>query len=214
MSYHVNGKNLSVARLMVRGKDAEKRMKYVHVGPKGTSVITPVVVARVSLPGFLNWKQPFGSAIIPQDKVDALPRVAPESEDVIELPEGAPAITGPHFIVPQIDKCFPEPDHTTGVFTCNGDLLRKLLVVACEVSHDPEKTIRLRICEGLNSLRIDTYRQPGEQEFCGVLKGVVYDGDYIPGEKPNVHDQMFPKLEKKPKQMAMLLRVSSGRKFK
>jgi hypothetical protein len=210
MGYVVNGKNLSVARLMVRGKDADKRMKYVHVGPKGTSVVTPVVVARVSLPHHENWKQPFGSAIISQDKMDALPKTAPESSDVVELPEGEPAITGSHFFVPQIDKCFPDPEFTTGTFTCNGGLLRKLLTVACEVSNDSDKTIRLRICNDLNTLRIDAYRHPGDQEFCGVLKGIDYDGDYIPGEKAGGP----PKVEKRPQQRGMMLKASSGRKFR
>lgn len=211
MGYHVNGKNLSVARLMVRGKDADKRMKYVHVGPKGTSVVTPVVVARVSLPNGRPMS-PFGSAVISQDKIDALPRTTPESDTTVELPEGEPAITGPHFIVPQIDKCFPDPDFTTATFTCNGDMLRKLLTVACEVSNDSDKTIRLRICQDMNALRIDAYRHPGDQEFCGVLKGIDYDGDYIPGEKASTG--VGSKVEKRPQQTGMLLKVSTGRKFR
>ena len=185
MGYHVNGKNLAVGRLMVRGKNADRRLKYIHVGPKGTTVFTPQMVARVSLPGHESYHQPYGSAVVPQAQIDALPKTPPESEASVELPEGETAITGPDFIVPQIEKCLPEPEYQTGVFTCNGDLLRKLLTVACEVSKDSDKTIRLRICEGLNSLRIDTYRQPGDQEFVGVLKGLEYDGEYIPGEKPN-----------------------------
>jgi len=211
MGYHVNGKNLSVARLMVRGK-ADKRMKYLHVGPKGVSVVTPIVVARVSLPGAESYHQPFGSAVIPQDQIDKLPRLVPENEEfVTELPEGEAAITGPNFLVPQIDKCIPEPGFVTATFTCNGDLLRKLLTVACEVSKDSEKTLRLRICGGdMNTLRIDNYRQPGDQEFVGVLKGIDYDGDYIPGELPSG----TPKIEKKPEQTGMLLKVSTGRKFK
>ena len=211
MPYRVNGRNLAVARLMVRGKDADKRMKYIHVGPKGTSVITPVVVARVSLPA--DEPQPFGSVVVPQADVDSLQnRPRPEQPDVIELPEGEPAITGPNFIVPMIDKCLPTPEFQMAAFTCNGDLLRKLLTVACEVSKDSDKTIRLRICStgDTPSLRIDTYRQPGDQEFIGVLKGMEYDGDYIPGEPPS----SAPKFEKKPAQAGLPLKVSTGRKFK
>jgi hypothetical protein len=208
MNYKVNGKNLSVGRLMVRGKNADKRLKFIHVGPKGTSVFTPLVVARVSLPE--GHVQPFASAVIPQAQIDAMTRPAPESPDVVDLPEGEEAVTGPHFLVPQIDKCLPDPEYTTATFTCNGDLLRKLLTVACEVSNDSEKTVRLRICKDLGAMRIDVYRQPGEQEFVGVLKEIEYDGTYIPGEKPGgVH---MP--EKKPQQSAMLLKVSTGRRFK
>ena len=79
MAYKVNGKNLSVSRLMVRGKDADKRLKYVHVGPKGTSVFSPIMVARVSLPEKVDQDvQP--NAVIPQDAIDSLGRVAPESD--------------------------------------------------------------------------------------------------------------------------------------
>jgi hypothetical protein len=207
MSYRVNGRNLSVSRLMVRGKNADKRLKYIHVSAKGTSVITPVVVARVSLPR--GEQQPYSSAVIPQASVDKMTGRA-GNDEIISLPEGEPAVNGPHFMVPQIDTCFPDPVYTTATFTCNGDLLRKLLTVACEVSSDSDKTIRLRICKDLNSLRIDTYRQPGTQEFCGALKGLDYDGDYIPGELPTG----VPKVEKKPQQRGMLLKVSSGRKFR
>ena len=209
MSYKVNGKNLSVGRLMVRGKDADKRLKFLHVGPKGTSVVTPIVVARVSLPDVEQDIQP--SAVIPQDELDAMGRVAPEAPGTVNLPEGQPAITGPNFIVPQIDKIFPGPEFQVAAITVNADLLRKLMVIACECSEDSDKTVRLRVCNmgDTASLRIDMYRQPGEQEFCGVLKGIDYDGDYIPGEK-----EPGKKLEKKPQQQGMLLKVSTGRRFK
>lgn len=213
MGYKVNGKNLSVGRLMVRGKDADKRLKYIHVGPKGTTVVTPVVVARVSLPR--EFEQPItASAVIPQDAIDAIGNAAwpkPGTPSIIELPEGEPAITGPHFLVPQIDKCLLGPEFQVTSFTCNADLLRKLMVIACEVSEDGDKTVRLRICDtaGTPTLRIDSYRQPGDQEFVGVLKGIDYDGDYIPGEA-----QTGKKIEKKPQQQDMMLKVSTGRRFK
>jgi hypothetical protein len=191
---------------MVRGKNADKRLKYIHVGPKGTTVITPLVVARVSLPDGLR---PVVPVVIPQSQIDALPRVTPESGELITLPEGEDAVTGPHFIVPQIEKCLPEPQDTIKTFTCNGDLLRKLLTVACEVSKDSDKTVRLRICQG-GTLRIDNYRQPGDQEFVGVLKGIEYDGEYIPGEMPSG----ATKPEKPPQQGAMRLKVSTGRRFR
>lgn len=209
MSYRVNGKNLAVGRLMPRGKTADKRLKYIHVGPKGTSVVTPNVVARVSLPE-VHYTSLNPPAIIPQEQIDAMPRLAPESEDIVELPEGLPACSQPQYLVPQVDKCFPEPQHQTAEFTCNADLLRKLLTVACEVSRDSDKVVRLRICGEYNTLRIDNYRQPGDQEFCGVLKGIEYVGDYIPGEAPSD----TPKVEKKPVQKVIALKASTGRRFR
>lgn len=208
MSYKVNGKNLAVGRLMVRGQDADKRLKYLHCGPQGMAVVTPSVVARVSLPE--QDRPPLGTLLYPQDAIDALKRPAPESKDIIQLPAGEPAVTGPHFLVPQIDKLFPSPQEQTFAMTINGDLLRKLLTVACEVCNDSEKTMRLRFCQGTNSLRIDTYRQPGEQEFVGVIKGIKYDGHYIPGE-PVAN---APIVEQKPVQGNLMLKPSTGRRFR
>lgn len=206
MSYRVNGRNLSVGRLMVRGKEADKRLKYIHVGPKGTSVITPELAARVSLPDYCASTEV--AALIPQGELDALPRVV--GDDTVVLPEGRPAVTQPDYVVPQIDKCFPAPEHQTATFTCNAELLKKLLTVACEVSRDSQKLIRLRLCEDFNALRIDAYRQPGHQEFIAVLKGMDYEGNYIPGELPT----NAPKVEKKPVQRALGLKVNVGRRFR
>lgn len=214
MSFLVNGKNLALGRLMVRGKNADKRMKYIHVSSKGTSVITPEMVARVSLPADAGVSGFHVPAIIPQSELDKLrPLTTPESDELIELPAGLPAVTQPEYVVPQIDKCFPAPEHTTGTFTCNADLLRKLLTVACEVSKDGDKTIRLRICADFNTLRIDGYRQPGDQDFCGVLKGIDYTGEYIPGELPTGYSPTA-KPEMKPTQRALGLKVNSGRRFR
>jgi hypothetical protein len=205
----VNGKNLAVGRLMPRGKDSDiQRLKYIHVGPKGTTVVGPVVVARVSLPTESVGVET--SRIIPQDAFDALDRPAPESDRLIDLPQGLPAVTGPHYLVPQIDRCFPDPQDISATFTCNGELLRKLLTVACEVCKDGDKTVRLRISESMNSMRIDAYRQPGDQEFCGVIKAMEYDGSYIPGELPTG----MPKVEKKPQQSGLSLKTATGRRFR
>jgi hypothetical protein len=208
MSYRVNGKCLAVARLMVRGKNADKRLKYLHCGSQGMTVVTPQVIARVSLPE-QEKGLPLGTLIYPQKTIDALNRPAPESNDIVQLPKGEPAVTGPNYLVPSIDKCFPGPQEQTFAMTVNGDLLRKLLTVACEVCNDSDKTMRLRFCQSSNSLRVDTYRQPGEQEFVGVLKGMRYEGNFIPGESGG-----SPVIEQKPIQGNIVLKPSQGRRFR
>jgi hypothetical protein len=208
--YKLNGKNLSLARLIPRGKDADKRLKYLHVNNKGVTAVSPELVARVTLPD--GVAQPQQSVIYPQESLDSIPMGAraPESNELVTLTGDKPAFTGPHYLVPMVDKCFPEPTETTATFTCNGELLRKLLTVACEVCNDSNKTLRLRIVDNGKALRVDTYRQPGEQEFCGVIKPIEYDGDYIPGEIPSG----TPKVEKKPQQTGLLLKTSAGRKIR
>src|SRR5258708_14392705 len=91
MSYRVNGKNFAVGRLMVRGKDAEKRLKYLHCGPQGMAVVTPTMVARVSLPE-KEKGMPLGTLLYPQADIDAIKRPGPESDEIVTLPVGEPEI--------------------------------------------------------------------------------------------------------------------------
>lgn len=208
MSYRVTGKNLAVGRLMVRGKSAEPRLKYLHCGPQGMSVVTPTVVARVSLPE--QEGLPLGALIYPQTDVDAMKRPAPESPEIVTMPEGEPAVDSARYMVPKIEQCLFEADASMPSFIVNGDTLRKLLTVACEVCDDSEKVMRLRYDKVTNSLRIDTYRQPGGQEFVGVMKCMRYTGGYIPGDVA----ANAPSPEQKPEQGNLVLKMTSGRKFR
>lgn len=214
MTYRVNGKNMSVRRMMGRGPKAEKRLKYVHVSPKGTTVVTPVIVCRVSLPEDTTPVNSFTPAVvIPQELLDSMDLPRPESTTLIDLPAGEPAVSGPTQLVPKIDTLIPDPSTQTNVFTCNADLLRKLLTVACEVCEDADKTVRLRFIQGMDgtdSLRIDSYAQPGKQEFVGVIKNITYTGKYIPGD--NIALGLVPEV--KPVQKSLTLKVHSGRRFR
>jgi hypothetical protein len=142
--------------------------------------------------------------------IDDIPRLTPESLEIIQLPAGEPAASGARFLVPNIEKLFPTPQEQTSEFTVNGDLLRRLLTVACEVTNDADKTMRLRFCAASNSLRVDTYRQPGEQEFVGVIKGLKYSGQYIPGGVT----EDTPTYEAKPVQGNVTLKAMTGRRFR
>ena len=208
MSYRVTGKNLAVGRLMVRGKSAEPRLKYLHCGPQGMSVVTPTVVARVSLPE--QGGLPLGALIYPQADVDAMKRPAPESPEIVTMPEGEPAVDSARYMVPKIEQCLFEADASMPSFIVNGETLKKLLTVACEVCDDSEKVMRLRYDKGTNSLRIDTYRQPGDQEFVGVMKCMRYTGNYIPGEPATT----APQVEQAPVQGNLVLKMTTGRKFR
>ncbi len=200
--YSVNKKNLAVARLVNRGGD--KRLRYLHVSPKGTTAVSPELVARVSLPSNSTGTS---TVIYPIENVDAH---MDGSGGPFSLRGYKPAVTGPHTLVPQVYKCFPEAQRTTATFTCNGELLKRMLECACEVSSNPNKTVRLRIVDGGAALRVDIYREPGEQEFVGCMKPIEYDGDYIPGEIPTG----TPKVEKKPRQTGLVLKASEGRRFR
>jgi hypothetical protein len=216
MSYKLNGKSLSVGRLMVRGKDPKKappRMKCMIVGPKGSMVVTPSSIVRVSLPDdsckFDDQGKPLGSLVYAQDELDAVQRPAPESATLVQMPEGQPAVDGPMFMVPKTDDVFFKQTADMPVFVFNADKLRTLLTIASEVCEDSDKVTRMIVDLKNNQIRLDTYRQPGDQEFCAVMKGVKYSGDYIPNEK-----EEKAALEVKPEQQNLLLPVVAGRKFR
>jgi hypothetical protein len=207
--YMVNGKNLAVNRLMVRGKNAEPRLKYMHAGPNGTTVVGPAYVARVSLPE-QEKGLPLGTLVYSQEVIDGVKRPAPESSEVVTLPPGEPAVDGPRYMVPKMDDQFFPPTDDMPAFVVNGEMLRKMLTVACEVCEDSEKVMRLRYDPKSNRLRIDTYAQPGDQEFVGVMKCMRYTGNYIAGDV----DANAPKVEAKPVQGNLVLKMSAGRKFR
>jgi hypothetical protein len=205
MKYQLNGKNLAVGRMMPRGKSAGPRLKFIHVGKNGSAVMTPYYMARVSL--LPDIAQPSGAVIYPQTVVDqTLAKHNLTPNQICEMPDGLPAITGPEFFVPRMDEQIPSVSTQTAEFTCNGEYLLKLLKIANEVSADKNKTIRLRFCG--DRLRIDNYRLEGQQEFLGVLRRVEYRGNRIPGDAPT------GAKETKPQQTVTVLRQSTGRRFR
>ena len=221
-NYQVNGKNLSVCRLMPKARygsqemtDKMRRLRYLHVGPQGTSVVTNMLVARVSLPEASKGHK--HSHLVPADALAGVERPAPESTTLVDLPDGPPAVTGPQYVVPDIDKAFPSSDRQIAQFTCNADVLRTLLTIACDVSEDADKTVTLRICDTDGkkpwkgrTLRIDSYHQPEDQSFCALMKEIEYDGSYIAGEPVPTTSP----VEKKPQQAGVVMQVNEGRRFR
>ena len=220
MGYKLNAKNLAVNRLMPRGPKAEKRLKYMHASAKGTVCITPAYLVRVGLPA--GECQPRLPVIFPQadiDNFDKLGQTQYRDGLAFDMGEGRPAGTGPEFLIPKIDDAIPDPADQTASFTCNGEILLKMLKIANEVCTDSDKPITLRFYGNSQHptdttqaavLRIDSYRHPGEQEFLGVLKGQEYYGNLIPGNRPSD----VPVKEEKPRQITETLRVATGRRFR
>lgn len=209
MAFRINGKNLSITRLIPRGKNGESRLKYLHVSTKGTAVIDKHVVARVTLPEeTISTGTPM---LLTQDQLGTLGHIPAESTELVELPQGRPAITGPEYLVPKIDNLIPDPDEQSASFTVNAEVLLKVLKVACEVTDDADKTIRLRICPEKKCLRIDAFRQPGKQEFVAVVRSIEYGGGNIPGDKSS---DAPPVEEVPPVQGTLMLKASSGRRFR
>jgi hypothetical protein len=209
MRYTVNGKNLAVGRLMPRGKDADSRLKHVHVSKDGVTAFHPQGVVRVSLPA--GVAQPAIPVLVPQAEVD---KWHLRAEETLDIPEDVtePGVTSPDYLVPALKSIIPDPNLQYATFTVNAEILLKMLKVAVEVCEDSEKACRLRFYPNEGKLRIDTYRQPGQQEFVGVISELEYAGDYIPGDK----SQNAPKVaaEKKPAPKGIALKTDTGRKFR
>jgi hypothetical protein len=208
MRYTINAKNLAVGRLMPRGKDADPRLKHVVVNKEGTTAFHPQGIARVSLPA--GVAQPVMPVLIPQAEVD---KWNLKTDERMDIPEDVTehAVTSPDYLVPNAKTIIPDPSQQFASMTVNGEMLLKLLKVAVEVCDDSEKALKLRFFPNEGKLRIDTYRQPGQQEFVGVLCELDYNGDYIPGDKPSGAP---PVPEKKPVPKNIALKTDTGRKFR
>ena len=204
----INGKCLAVGRLMPRGKYADSRLKHIVVNKDGVTAFHPQGIARVSLP--VSSTHPAYPVLVPQAEVDKWNLARDERMDI---PKDAtePAVTSPDYLVPNIKTIIPDPSQQYASMTVNGEMLAKLLKVANEVNEDGEKAMTLRLFPAEGKLRLDTYRQPGQQEFVGVLCALDYTGDYIPGNKPT---SAPPVSEKKPVPKSIALRTESGRKFR
>ena len=208
MRFTINGKNLAVGRLMPRGKDADSRLKHVVVNKDGMTAFHPQGIVRVSLP--VGIAQPGIPVLIPQSEVD---KWRLKGDERMDIPEEVtePGVTSPDYLVPNAKSIIPDPNQQYATMTVNAELLLKMLKVAVEVCEDGEKTIKLRLYPAEGKLRIDAYRQPGQQEFVGVLCELDYSGDYVPGDKGSD----TPKVaEKKPAPKGIALRTDSGRKFR
>jgi hypothetical protein len=143
--------------------------------------------------------------LIPQRVADKIDRSC-----TVRAEETVPAHTTPDYLVPEINSIIPDPDDQTATITVNGELLLKMLKAAVEVSEDPEKTIRIRHFPNEAKIRIDTYREPGQQEFIGVLCELEYYGDLIPGDRTG----SIKPFAARPKAKGLLMRTDTGRKFR
>jgi hypothetical protein len=205
MAYKINGKNRAIERLMVRGPKAPARLKYMHVSPKGTTVITPFSIARVSLP---ETTYHASAHAITQKQLDEIPRTTSSDPTLTVLPEGEVAVDSPAHMVPVNLNSLFDDFPCTESFVVNADILRKILTVASEVTNDANATTRLRYDRTTNTLRVDSFRMPGEQEFVCLMKCMKYTGNYLPGDVQPVKEMA------KAEQQNLVMQLEAGRKFR
>lgn len=212
--YRLTKKNFAVTRAMPRGADGNKRLKYMRVDRKGTTVADGQMIARVSLP---LGEQPSTPVIYPKavvEKIAADNRTELNCAGQVLMDGELPASTTADHSVPDLERLIPGPADQLAEFVCDGEELLILLKAALDVSEDADRVVKLRICNkaGLGkALRIDTLTFPGQQSFLGVVKAMQYDGPHIGGEADDTTN--FKSMDKAVK-TPMPLIVSNGRKFR
>jgi hypothetical protein len=208
MAYRINSRNLKVARII--DKQGDSRLRHMRVDHQGTTCTTEYCVARVGLPEKPSQFQ--AATILNEQEIqkvhDSMVHDSPTSSAWVH--PGRPAATGPHYLVPEVNKVIPALNEAQTSLVVNGKTLRKLLDIAIAVSNDVDATMAIRIYPDKGMLRIDNYRDTHDQEFLGVMSEIAYHGNKIPGEP----EAGKPVAEVKPKQTSFTLKTATGRRFR
>jgi hypothetical protein len=158
------------------GKD---RWAYMYCSPKGVLCTDTTSLIRVTLPKYPVDVNPTTPVIF--ESKDVLERLK-ENVTSYEMPAGEEAKSG-KYSVPNLEAGIVGTEKQTASITISAKALINLLEAACEVTEHSRSLIKLRLCD--NALRIDTHRNEGEQEFTGILMGLSYQGNMIPGDPVN-----------------------------
>jgi hypothetical protein len=173
--YILNRKCFAALRAM--GKD---KWEYLYCSPKGVICTDTTSLIRVTLPKFpVDVNPPEAVIFSAKTAKERESQVQDGKSTSVEMPAGEEAKSG-KYSVPNLEAGITGPDKQTASITINARSLINLLEAACEVTEHSRSLVKLRFCG--NSLRIDSHRLEGEQEFTGILMGIQYLGDKIPGE--------------------------------
>ena len=194
------------AALRAMGKD---RWEYLYCSPKGVIATDTTSLIRVTLPKYPVDVNPIEAVVFSRKVVEERANTLTENKvSSIEMPAGEEAKSG-KYSVPDLEAGIVSADKQTASITINAKSLINLLEAACEVTEHSRSLVKLRFCG--NSLRIDSHRLEGEQEFTGILMDVSYSGNMIPGDpKNNTNAQPTETIDER----KLSLPETSGRKFR
>ena len=194
------------AALRAMGKD---RWEYLYCSPKGVIATDTMLLIRVTLPKYPVDVNPIEAVVFSRKVVEERANTLAEDKiSSIEMPAGEEAKSG-KYSVPNLEAGIVSADKQTASITINAKSLINLLEAACEVTEHSRSLVKLRFCG--NSLRIDSHRLEGEQEFTGILMGISYSGNMIPGDpKNNTNAQPTETIDER----KLSLPETSGRKFR
>jgi hypothetical protein len=185
------------------GKD---KWEYLYCSPKGVICTDTTSLIRVTLPKSPHFESnPTEPVVFSRKDVEEKQKI---KDDIILAPLGEEAKSG-KYSVPNLEAGIIGPDKQTASITINARSLINLLEAACEVTEHSRSLVKLRFCG--SSLRIDSHRLEGEQEFTGILMGIQYSGDKIPGEPTGkTINQPTETIDER----KLSLPETSGRKFR
>ena len=203
------------AALRAMGNAADRRWKYIHVGPKGVTCTDTVSLIRVSLPKGNGINQVGASVPVIFD-YETMKKLAASGfgNGQIEMPEGLLAKTTGQYTVPNYDVTIPKPEDQTATITVDASRLIEMLKAAMEVTEHSKSLVRLRFYKDF--VRIDAHRDTGGQEFLGLLMGLNYNGNGIPGDAPQgvLNSGLTLKVQETTNEQHFKLPLFEGRKFR
>ena len=179
----LNRKCFSVLRAI--GDATDRRWKYVHVGPKGCTCTDTVSMIRVTLPESHTTSFQRAAGSDPEPAIfdyETAKKLAYDMgrDDTVTMPAGLPAQTTGQFTVPKHDVTIPKPEDQLATITVDAGRLIEILKGAVEVTEHNRRLVRLRFYK--DGIRIDAHRDTGGQEYMGLLMGMNYNGNGIPGD--------------------------------
>lgn len=223
--YKLNRKALAVTRALSNEPGHDAKWDYIYVGPDYVCCTNTTKFLRVSTPQpgnnseglkgtVFHDPQPTVPVIFPRAVVDEM-RKKCHGDNVIEMPEGLPAVSNGTFSVPNFSYAVPKPEFEENSICVTGKDLIDLVQTMNEVTEHSRYILKLRICKigPKPLLRIDTHHDDGGQECTGILMGTKYDGVNISGDRP----ENVPPPEKQTEKFdeaKIELPMETGRKFR
>ena len=200
------------AALRAIGNAADRRWQYIHVSGKGVTCTDTVSLIRVSVaaPQLGGNPEP---AIFDYGEAKKL-AAGLKATEVVTMPEGLPAKTTGQYTVPNYEVTIPRPEDQTATITVDASRLIEMLKAAMEVTEHSKSLVRLRFYKDF--VRIDAHRDTGGQEFLGLLMGLNYNGNGIPGDAPQgvLAHGLTIKVQETTDEKHFRLPLFEGRKFR
>lgn len=223
--YKLNRKCFAVTRALSTEPQHDEKWDYVYVGNGYVCCTNTTKFLRVSTPQpgnnsagltgtVFHDPQPTVPCIFPRQVIDEMRRKC-HGDNVVEMPEGLPAISNGKYSVPNFEYAVPKPEYEENCITITLKDLIDVCQTLVEVTDHDRKIGRLRICKigPKPLLRIDCHHDEGGQECTAIIMGTKYDGVNITGDRP----ENVPPPEKQSEKFveeSIELPMETGRKFR